>query len=63
MKNEIGPVRRRAAEVLGSLGAEAKAAAPALAETVKDPDEAVRRAAGEALKKIDPDAAKKAGVP
>jgi HEAT repeat protein len=43
---------------------EAKAAAVAfLLEVLKDKDDDVRRAAAEGLKKIDPDAAKKAGVP
>jgi HEAT repeat protein len=46
-------VRRSAAEVLGAMGLEAKDAVPALAEARrKDDVEAVRKAADEALQRI-----------
>lgn len=47
---------------LGRIGPEAKPAVPALLEMLQDKDEYYRFAAGHALKKIDPDAAVKAGV-
>jgi HEAT repeat protein len=46
-----------AAERLGSEASRAKLAVPALTRLLNDPDEEVRLAATEALKKIDPDAA------
>jgi len=45
-------LRPGAAEQLGKMGAAAKAAIPALKEALKDKDEGVRKAAAEALKKI-----------
>lgn len=54
--------REDAARALGKLGTEASAAVPELEKALKDKSESVRDAAGEALKKIDPAAAEKAGV-
>jgi HEAT repeat protein len=48
-----------AAEALGRIGPPAKAAVPALRDLLKDKNPDVRKAAGEALKKIDPGAADK----
>ena len=48
--------------LLGSLGPEAKPAVPALTKLLADEASFVRKAAGEALVAIDPDAARKAGV-
>ena len=48
--------------VLGECGSDAKGAVPSLITALKDPQVGVRLAAGEALLKIDPEAAKKAGV-
>jgi HEAT repeat protein len=56
-------LRSRAAGNLGAIGADAKAAAEVLREALKDRDQYVRFAAAEALRKIDPDAADKAGIP
>ncbi len=47
--------RRWAAEILGDVGPPAKAATPALTKVLKDESEDVRKAAAEALKKIQPD--------
>jgi hypothetical protein len=60
-------VRRASAEALGlytgpPYAAEAKAAVPALMQAMKDADPDVRQAAGTTLKKIDPEAAAKAGI-
>jgi HEAT repeat protein len=52
-----------AARGLGEIGPPAKDAVPALLMTLKHPDATVREAAADALKKIDPEAAKKAGGP
>lgn len=52
-----------AAKALGEIGPAAKQAVPALLKLLSDKDPAVRKTVGEALKKIDPAAAKKAGVP
>jgi HEAT repeat protein len=54
--------RRVAAYRLGKFGAAAESAMPALLKATKDEDEKVRAAAREALKSIDPEAARKAGV-
>lgn len=54
--------RRLASQGLGAFGAEAKEAVPAVVELLNDPDEGVRRAAGNALLQIDPEAAARAGV-
>jgi HEAT repeat protein len=47
------PPCRQAAEALGVMGSAARAAVPALRQALMEPDEAVRSAAAEALKKID----------
>jgi HEAT repeat protein len=44
--------RQEAARALGEIGAQARAAVPALRKAVTDPDEAIRSEATEALKKI-----------
>jgi HEAT repeat protein len=54
-------VRRLSAHHLGNFGSAAVASAPKLMPLVDDENESVRVAAVEALKKIDPDAAAKAG--
>jgi HEAT repeat protein len=55
-------VKRVAAYRLGNFGPAAKSATGVLLMALREKDEAVRAAAAEALKKIDPEAAKKAGV-
>lgn len=58
--------RDHAADILGSMGPAAKEASPALLAYAQEPDRFQRgfkSPAYQALKKIDPDAAKKAGVP
>ena len=59
-------VRRASAEALRRYGFpstdELKSAVPALMQAMKDADPDVRLAAGATLKKIDPEAAAKAGV-
>jgi HEAT repeat protein len=55
--NELEAVR-----ALGAIGADAKAAVPMLVEKLRHDQGEIQYAAGEALKKIDPEAAKKAGV-
>jgi HEAT repeat protein len=52
LKHEDAFVRREAAETLGMLGPQAKAAAEALEELTKDADEGVAAAAKEALAKV-----------
>ena len=47
---------------LGEMGDKAKDAVPAVVASLQDDDEYVRAAAAEALKKLDPEAARKAGV-
>ena len=54
--------RKRAAQILGAFGPAAKAAVPALVQSLRDRENAVRAAAAAALKQIDPKAAAKAGV-
>jgi HEAT repeat protein len=49
--------------VIGGLGPEGKAVSPALVAALSDRDLAVRAAAASALRKIDPEAADRAGVP
>jgi HEAT repeat protein len=57
-------LRYRAAVALGNMGAEARAAVPALLRLFQDDrSEVVREEAAAALKRIDPAAAKKAGLP
>src|SRR5262249_11782679 len=46
-----------------ALGADARAAVPALVAALKDPEAAVLRAVRQALKGIDPEAAARAGLP
>ena len=55
-------VRVHIIQTLGDIGPPAKAAVKILVEALKDSDRTVRKSAGEALKKIDPEAAKGAGV-
>ena len=63
LKDRAPDVRSRVARALGSIGPGAKAATSALTKALlKGQTEGVRAAAGEALKKIDPEAAKKAGI-
>ena len=57
----------RAAQILrsgtlGVFGPDAKSAIPALSKSLNDSDENVKNAVREALIKIDPEAAAKAGV-
>src|SRR5205823_4902352 len=59
LKDKKDRVRRFSAKALGDVGPEAKAAVPALIEALRD--DQVRAMAGYALKRIDPEAAKKAG--
>jgi vesicle coat complex subunit len=62
LKDEDPDVRMEAALTLGRIGRNATAAVPALIEALKDEDSDVANAAAEALKSIDPEAAKRAGV-
>jgi HEAT repeat protein len=55
-------VRIQVAEGLGKFGADAQQAVPALVLSLHDPNSVVRRAATNALRRIDPGAAAKAGV-
>jgi HEAT repeat protein len=52
--DDPGASRREAIEALGRMKSEARAAVPALADAAKEVDDAIRRAAIEALKAIDP---------
>jgi serine/threonine protein kinase/HEAT repeat protein/uncharacterized coiled-coil protein SlyX len=56
-------VRGQAAGRLGEMGLAAGAAAPALRSALKDRNSLVRSAAAEALRKVNPEVATKAGVP
>jgi len=60
LKDEDMFVRMHAAQSLGHIAD--RLSVPALLEALNDPDEHVRKCAAEALKKIDPEAAAKAGV-
>jgi HEAT repeat protein len=60
LKGESGYERRRAALILARIGPDARAAVPALIQLLKGEDAAE---AALALKRIDPEAAAKAGVP
>ena len=55
-------VRRDAIYMLGRIGTKAHGAVPPLLTALADNNEWVRNVAAEALKKIDPEAAAKAGV-
>jgi len=55
-------IRWMAAASLGNYGSEARQAVPALVQLLHDPSGVVRCSTTEALKKIDPEAATKAGV-
>jgi HEAT repeat protein len=59
LKNDSPDVRAQAAGFLGEFGSDAKEAIPALLEACDDEDEAVRTNARRALKKIDPEEAKR----
>lgn len=61
LKERAGSVRRAAAEALGNLGTDARAAVPALAEALTDPDLRVRWAVADALGQLGPPA--RAAVP
>ena len=56
-------VRSQAATRSGAMGADAKAAVPALLGVLKERTSLVRFAAAEALPKVDPEAAAKANIP
>jgi HEAT repeat protein len=74
LKDADPGVRSRAAEMLGAIGPPAKKAVPGLVEGLKDPGVMVkgrpegdtlvpvREAMGRALKKVDPETAKKHGI-
>jgi len=62
LNDPIGPIRLFACMGLWQVGAEAKAAVPALLKALNDADPSVRGQAAQALQHIDPDAAAKAGV-
>ncbi len=57
-------VQKSAVESLGDMGSAAKQAVPALLKVWKDEEEykLTRKAAAKAIKQIDPEAAKKAGI-
>jgi HEAT repeat protein len=52
-----------AAWALGEIGSEARDAVPVLVDALKDPDEQVRKKVAEVLKRIDPEEARRVGVP
>jgi HEAT repeat protein len=62
LKDEETFVRRDAAKALGEIGPAAKPALPTLLVALRDKHPAVRKAVAEALRKIDADAATKAGL-
>lgn len=67
LEHSDSAVRRASAEAIGlytrtPYTAVARSGIPLLTQALKDGDEGVRRAAGETLKKIDPETAAKAGV-
>jgi HEAT repeat protein len=60
LTDEHPQVRESASKALGRIG---KAAVSGLITALKDPDMGVRAEAAKLLKKIDPDAARRAGLP
>jgi len=62
LRDPVDYVRRDAASALGEFGTNANSAVPVLIKSLADPSSAVRGKAASALKKIDPEAAAKAGV-
>jgi hypothetical protein len=62
MKHVNPQVRISVAQKVGAVGPQARAMVPALVAALKDPHPEVRKAAAEALHKIDPVAARKAGA-
>ena len=62
LKDTQSPVRRWCAESSGKLGGNVRGAVNELVRALKDEDLTVRKAAAEALKKIDPEAAANAGI-
>jgi HEAT repeat protein len=62
LKNTKNNHRFTFAGLLGALGPKAKKAAPTLVELLQDQDPQVHAACRDALKKIDPEAAKNGGV-
>ena len=59
---EDNDLRVEAAEALGDFGSAAKSSVPKLLPLLEIPDKDLRHAVTEALKKIDPEAAAKAGI-
>ena len=62
LKDKDAAQRLRAVKALGASCSETALVVPALAGVLKDENAFVRRDAAEALKKVDPQAAAKAGV-
>ena len=62
LKDPQSPVRRWCAESSGKLGGNVKGVVDEIVRALKDEDSTVRKAAAEALKKIDPEAATNAGI-
>lgn len=63
LKSPNPSVRKRTAIALGAFGLEAKPAVPALVLLLSETNVFVQRAVAKAIKQIDPDAVKNAGVP
>jgi HEAT repeat protein len=61
VRRSVG-IRTDAIRALRRFGAQAKPAVPRLVQLLSDGDEGIRRSAGDALKRVDPEAAAKAGV-
>jgi hypothetical protein len=62
LEDKDAKVRTSAIYALSCFGREAQMASSAIQKALNDPNNSVRRAAAKALKKIDPEAAAKAGV-
>ncbi len=62
LKDPNDQVAYQAGEALGGMGKDAATAVPALVESLKSPSRLTAQTAARALKKIDPEAAAKAGV-